>query len=55
MYRLKILRTGKEHKLLCFKVLLPTGSEERGVLGVRDIPVAILPFTKYEKYGIIVA
>ena len=24
-------------------VLLPTGSEERGVLGVRSIPVAILP------------
>ena len=23
--------------------LLPTGSEERGVLGVRSIPVAILP------------
>ena len=29
--------------------LLPTGSEERGVLGVGSIPVAILPSCQYMK------
>ena len=29
--------------------LLPTGSEEREVLGVRSIPVAILPSCQYMK------
>ena len=29
--------------------LLPTGSEERGVLGVGSIPVAIVPYCQYMK------
>ena len=34
----------KEIVLVCHhNVLLPTGSEERGVLGVGSVPVAILP------------
>ena len=37
-------------------VLLPTGSEERGVLGVESIPVKILPFlSTYKTYCIIIA
>ena len=31
------------------KFLLPTGSEERGVLGVRRIPVAIIPCSQDTK------
>ena len=39
-----------------FENLLPTGSEERGVLGVGSIPVAILPsLSLYENYCIIIA
>ena len=35
---------------VCVSVcLLPTGSEERGVLGVGSIPVAILPSCQYLK------
>ena len=38
------------------KLLLPTGSEVREVLGVESIPVAILPFCQYnDKYCIIIA
>ena len=33
----------KNRAVLLFNVLLPNGSEERGVLGVWSIPVAILP------------
>ena len=36
-------------------VLLHTGSEERGVLGVGSIHVAILPSIRYEHYCIIIA
>ena len=37
--------------------LLPTGCEERGVIGVGSIPVAVLPsrLSKYENYCIIFA
>ena len=34
--------------------LLPTGSEEREVLGVGSIPVAILPSCQYMKNKIII-
>ena len=34
----------KDHlRNMCQGLLLPTGSEEREVLGLRGIPVAILP------------
>ena len=33
--------------------LLPTGSEERGVLGVRSIPVVILPSCQLWHYSCI--
>ena len=35
--------------MLYSKAILPTGSEERGVLGVGSIPVAILPSCQYMK------
>ena len=38
-----------------FVHLLPTGSEERGVLGVGSIPVAIPPSCQYKNYCIIIA
>ena len=42
-------RTYKGNKTVCniTKVLLPTGSEEREVLGVATIPDAILPSCQY--------
>ena len=46
-----VTATSAEGKIVCFcmeiclckRTLLPTGSEEREVLGVGSIPVAILP------------
>ena len=35
-------REGKQHAVNVSIILLPTGSEERGVLGFGSIPVAIL-------------
>ena len=51
----KILHVGKGawqdtyHSMWDLTCLLPTGSEEREVLGVGSIPVAILPSCQYMK------
>ena len=34
--------------LMFLILLLPIGSDERGVLGIGSIPVAIFPSSKYE-------
>ena len=48
---LKLSRICVCHKVVSKEngVLLPTRSEERGVLGVGGIPVAILPSCQYSK------